>query len=53
MLAIEWINRNKKHGLEYQIMNYPVLVRWGFYFALALVIVWQGGSQQEFIYFQF
>ncbi|MEO9891005.1 MBOAT family O-acyltransferase [Aurantibacter sp.] len=52
---IEWIQREREHALELfksdEFLIQPV--RWGIYFAIIISIFSLGGSQQEFIYFQF
>lgn len=53
--TIEWIQRGKNHGLEIhkkQLLRYK-MVRWTIYICLIISIFALGGSQQEFIYFQF
>jgi D-alanyl-lipoteichoic acid acyltransferase DltB (MBOAT superfamily) len=53
-VVMEWTQRTKQHGLELdERIRIPRMLRWGFYYALILAISWFGGSQQEFIYFQF
>ncbi|MFQ5427966.1 MAG: MBOAT family O-acyltransferase [Thermodesulfobacteriota bacterium] len=52
-MLIEWFQREKEHALEFRGKRYPAVVRWGFYYVLILAILWFGGKQQEFIYFQF
>lgn len=60
-LAVEWIQREKPHGLFIESNNSGGLanlsgykgVRWATYCGIAFVILFWGGSQQEFIYFQF
>ncbi len=53
LVILEWINREKLHGLELvsQIKQLPI--RWLFYFVLIIIIIKYGGSKEEFIYFQF
>ncbi len=48
---VEWIQRNKKHGLEFTINN--KVIRWLIYSVVISIIFLFGGTQQEFIYFQF
>jgi D-alanyl-lipoteichoic acid acyltransferase DltB (MBOAT superfamily) len=52
MLAVEWIQREKQHGLQIDTLKYPA-VRWGIYYAIIMAIVLLGGTQTAFIYFQF
>lgn len=52
-LLIEWLQREKKHGLEMWGSTWPTSIRWSFYLVLILWMVWLGGAQQEFIYFDF
>ncbi len=50
-IGIEWINREKKH--DFEISNYHMLLRWGLYISLFLVLLFFGKSSETFIYFQF
>lgn len=52
MLAFEWIQRNKKHGLELQGVKSHVL-KFSVYIFLIGLIFWFGGKGETFIYFQF
>lgn len=51
MLLIEWINRDKDHGLFFS--EGSKLFRWGTYIILTFIIIWWAGDQETFIYFQF
>ena len=51
MLIVEWIQRNKQHGLDIQISKW--YIRYAIYVALIGMIIYFGGSAQTFIYFQF
>jgi len=53
LLIVEWLQRDKEHGLQLNNDRLPQLVRWGIYYAIGIVIVWYGGYQETFIYFQF
>jgi alginate O-acetyltransferase complex protein AlgI len=51
-LAVEWLQRDRQHGLE--IARKPLAVRWAVYYALIVVVLAFGSfGKQEFIYFQF
>jgi D-alanyl-lipoteichoic acid acyltransferase DltB (MBOAT superfamily) len=51
-VLIEWLNRNKQHGLQIDSIKISV-IRWIIYFTL-IVIIWAiGGQKETFIYFQF
>ena len=52
-LAIEWLQREKQHALEFTGMKIPPVMRWGIYAAMVYMIFIFGGTEQEFIYFQF
>lgn len=52
-IIIEWIGREKQYPIAMLVSNYPKAVRWGFYYCIVLAILFLGGKQQEFIYFQF
>ena len=51
-IMAEWINRSKDHTLEIQYVKYRP-VRWSIYVSLVLLILFIGGGNQKFIYFQF
>jgi alginate O-acetyltransferase complex protein AlgI len=51
VLLIEWIQRDKQHGLA--IANYPSVLRWGMYWSLTFVCLVYLGGERTFIYFQF
>jgi alginate O-acetyltransferase complex protein AlgI len=52
MMALEWIQRQRVHGLDVQHM--PVAVRWSLYLFTALAVLEFGNfGEVEFIYFQF
>ncbi|GHT18975.1 O-acyltransferase [Bacteroidia bacterium] len=53
-LLVEWLNRQKQHGLQIDNVKYPIL-RWIFYYAIIYAIIkYPGGEDtQQFIYFQF
>jgi alginate O-acetyltransferase complex protein AlgI len=52
-LVIEWFGRESNYGLEKIGLNRPILFRWLLYYALIFMILYMGGSEQKFIYFQF
>jgi D-alanyl-lipoteichoic acid acyltransferase DltB (MBOAT superfamily) len=52
LVVVEWLQRNKKHGLELHIK--PKIIRWGIYFICSLIIILFGNlDKTEFIYFAF
>jgi alginate O-acetyltransferase complex protein AlgI len=51
LIAVEWLQRDKQHGLE-DLKMHPIL-RWTIYYGLAFLILSFTGSQQQFIYFRF
>ena len=53
MLAVEWIQRDKQHGLEYGNAKQYNLFRSILYYILAALIIANAGEEQTFIYFQF
>jgi alginate O-acetyltransferase complex protein AlgI len=52
MLLVEWVQREKQHGLELSGVKNQY-VKWGIYYALILVIFEFGANSKSFIYFQF
>lgn len=53
MIIIEWVQRDKKHGLELDETCARKPVRWALYYLLILCCFLMNGVQQDFIYFQF
>jgi alginate O-acetyltransferase complex protein AlgI len=54
MLVVEWLQRTKKHGLEFsENSKIPWVGRWIIYIGLIGCIILFSGEQQQFIYFQF
>ena len=53
MLFIEWIQRNKQHGLEVTDAHKYKWLRVVFYYILILFIISNAGTEHTFIYFQF
>ncbi|MBQ9417044.1 MAG: hypothetical protein IJU19_00485, partial [Bacteroidales bacterium] len=53
MLAVEWLNRGKEHGLERIPMIRPAFVRYLLYALAFLAILFFKGGATQFIYFQF
>ncbi len=53
LIVIEWHGRRA----EYAILNFaerkPKSLRYLFYYAMLFAILWYGGNEQQFIYFQF
>jgi hypothetical protein len=52
-LLAEWLQREKQHALEFAGAGVPATLRWGLYYGIAALIMYFGGDQQAFIYFQF
>jgi alginate O-acetyltransferase complex protein AlgI len=53
LLLAEWFQRKKQHALQFGKTTFPKAIRWGLYYSIIIIIYKFGGSQQEFIYFQF
>lgn len=52
MLIVEWLQRDKEHGLDIRNIKYGWL-RIIIYYTLILVMFWFSGKSETFIYFQF
>lgn len=52
MLAVEWLQRERQHGLQIGHIN-AAWKRWGMYYAVLAAIILLGSAQQKFIYFDF
>lgn len=53
LLVIEWIQREKEHGLQINKEIKSPVVRWSIYYILIFIIVFLQGTPADFIYFQF
>ena len=53
LVFVEWLQRDKEHALELHDIKMSRPLRWSFYVIIFFTIFWYGGSQQDFIYFQF
>jgi len=53
LLLIEWLHRNRQHGLHFVSQHSSRFLRWSLYYLVVLLTVWFSGGNQEFIYFQF
>ncbi|MCG1037817.1 MBOAT family protein, partial [Polaribacter sp. DS7-9] len=52
-LLIEWLGRDEKHAISKLGANWKRPIRYTFYYTLIIAIIWFGGKEQQFIYFQF
>lgn len=52
-VAVEWVQRNKQHALQIDGLEVAFPARWLVYYGVLWTIFFVGGSQQQFIYFQF
>jgi alginate O-acetyltransferase complex protein AlgI len=50
---IEWLGRENEFAIANLENNFRRPLRWVFYYGIILTILWFGGEQQQFIYFQF
>ncbi len=50
---IEWLGRQNEYAIERLGANWKRPIRHALYYGLILIIIFFGGNQQEFIYFQF
>lgn len=54
LLIVEWIQRDKQHGLQIESQKVPKVLRWSIYYGIVFLIFWFNSTQkQDFIYFQF
>ena len=52
-ITIEWVQRDRSHALHFETAKSRRWVRWMAYCVTLLLIFYNFGSNQEFIYFQF
>ena len=50
---VEWIGRDQQYAIAHFGFRWKRPLRYALYYALILSIIWFGGSEQQFIYFQF
>jgi alginate O-acetyltransferase complex protein AlgI len=53
LLIVEWIQKNRIHGLNFASLRFPHLLRFVIYTVIIIFIVWFAGKPEQFIYFQF
>ncbi len=52
-IAVEWVGREEQYAIARLGQGWKWPVRYAMYYAIIFFIVWFGGKEQEFIYFQF
>ncbi len=52
-LLIEWLGRENQFAIQYIGIKWKRPIRVATYYFLIIAILWFGGNEQEFIYFQF
>ena len=52
-IVIEWLGRQDEFAIAKLDIRFPKVLRWGFYYTIAIAILYFSGSGQQFIYFQF
>lgn len=52
-VGIEWIGREQQYAIQTLGAKWKAPIRWTMYYAIVTLIVWFGGKEQDFIYFQF
>lgn len=53
LIVLEWKGRRSEYAILDFAERKPAILRYLFYFALIFIILWYGGNEQQFIYFQF
>jgi D-alanyl-lipoteichoic acid acyltransferase DltB (MBOAT superfamily) len=52
-VLVEWFGREQSFALEKMALKWWRPFRYAFYYGIVFMIVWFGGNDQQFIYFQF
>ena len=52
-MFIEWQGKKNQYAIELLGLTWNKKLRYAMYYAIVLVILWFGGEEQQFIYFQF
>lgn len=50
---LEWLGREGQFAIQNLGIKWKRPIRYGMYYAIIIAILWFGGKEQEFIYFQF
>jgi D-alanyl-lipoteichoic acid acyltransferase DltB (MBOAT superfamily) len=50
---VEWFGRDNEYAIEKFGLNWKRPIRWFFYYVLVIIVLFNFGRTQEFIYFQF
>lgn len=53
MLLLEWFGRSDQFAIEKIGLKWNRPLRLSFYYVLIMLIIWESGPEQQFIYFQF
>ncbi len=51
--VVEWMGREQSYAIAKMGLTLPSPVRWAFYYSILGAIMYFGGEEQQFIYFQF
>ncbi len=52
-ILIEWAGRKDEYAIAKLASKWPSLLRYSLYYVFIMIILWYGGTKQQFIYFQF
>lgn len=52
-IIIEWLGREHQYAIAHLEQRFPKIIRWSFYYATIILIMFFSGTKQQFIYFQF
>ena len=54
MVIMEWLQRDREHGLQFSELKPTKIIRWGIYMIILIIIViFIPTESKDFIYFQF
>ena len=52
-MLVEWLHRGRQHGFDLSGARWPRPLRLAAYYVLVGMVLWNGGTENQFIYFQF
>ena len=52
-VVFEWLGRESQYAIEYTGFKWNRILRYMIYYLIVIAILWFGGKDQQFIYFQF
>jgi hypothetical protein len=52
-VLVEWFGREGQYAIAQNQIKWKRPIRYALYYIIIIAIIWFGGNEQQFIYFQF